>query len=442
MQSDFNPPRTSSVQRTRSRRRFVLPLLMLAGLGCLFLLSQRQPAAHTGQADRETAPAAAPKIPDIRRELVRGAIQPGDTITSLLGQVFTPQQIHNLNQQCKEVFPLSKLCAGQDYRLALRDGTFERFEYDIDHDEQLIILQGEGGFDVSRSPIPYTVEPQVINGTITSSLFGAVIDSGESEALALNLADIFAWDIDFIRDIQSGDSFQVLVEKRFREGQQAGYGRILAASFTNCGETYRGFLFKDGERGPAYYDENGKSLRKAFLKAPLSFSRISSGFTMRRLHPVTKTYKPHPAIDYAAPTGTPIKTVGDGVVVKATYNRFNGNYVKIRHPGSWETMYNHMSRFGRGIKSGKKVRQGQVIGYVGSTGRSTGPHLDFRMYKNGRTVNPLRVKSPSVAPVSSEQMAAYRTTIAPLVARLDESAPAATQLAAAAPQVQTETASN
>ena len=441
MNNDFNPPRTSLVQRTRSNRRFMLPLLLLAVLGGLFLLANRQPTGKIAQANAKTVPVIA-AVPEVRRELVRGAIQSGATITSLLGHIFTPQQIHNLNQQCKEIFPLSKLCAGQDYRLALRDGNFERFEYDIDNEEQLIILQNEEGFDISRTAIPYTVEQQLINGTITSSLFGAVIATGESESLALNLADIFAWDIDFIRDIQSGDSFQVLVEKRFREGKQAGYGRILAATFTNCGETYRGFLFKDGERSPAYYDENGKSLRKAFLKAPLSFSRISSGYTMRRLHPITKTYKPHPAIDYAAPTGTPIKTVGDGVVVKATYNRFNGNYVKIRHPGSWVTMYNHMSRFGRGIKSGKKVRQGQVIGYVGSTGRSTGPHLDYRMYKNGRTVNPLRVKSPSVAPVSSEHMAAFKTTIVPFIAQLDEGTPATTQLAAAEPQAQAETASN
>jgi len=441
MNNDFNPPRTSLVQRTRSNRRFMLPLLLLAVLGGLFILFNRQPTGKMAQADAKTVPVIA-AVPEVRRELVRGAIQPGATITSLLGHIFTPQQIHNLNQQCKDVFPLTKLCAGQDYRLALRDGAFERFEYDIDNEEQLIVLQNEEGFDISRSAIPYTVEQQVINGTITSSLFGAVIDSGESEALALNLADIFAWDIDFIRDIQSGDNFQVLVEKRFREGKQAGYGRILAATFSNCGETYRGFLFKDGERSPAYYDENGKSLRKAFLKAPLSFSRISSGFTMRRLHPVTKTYKAHPAIDYAAPTGTPIKTVGDGVVVKSTYNRFNGNYVKIRHPGSWVTMYNHMSRFGRGIKTGKKVRQGQIIGYVGSTGRSTGPHLDFRMYKNGRTVNPLRVKSPSVAPVSSEQMAAFKTSITPYIAQLDKGAPASTQLAVAEPQAQIETASN
>ena len=197
MNNDFNPPRTSLVQRTRSNRRFMLPLLLLAVLGGLFILFNRQPTGKMAQADAKTVPVIA-AVPEVRRELVRGAIQPGATITSLLGHIFTPQQIHNLNQQCKDVFPLTKLCAGQDYRLALRDGAFERFEYDIDNEEQLIVLQNEEGFDISRSAIPYTVEQQVINGTITSSLFGAVIDSGESEALALNLADIFACDIDFI----------------------------------------------------------------------------------------------------------------------------------------------------------------------------------------------------------------------------------------------------
>ncbi len=441
MNNDFNPPRTSLVQRNRSPLRLLLPLLLLLVLGGLFLLFNHQPTGQITKADAKTM-AETVAVPEVQRELIQGAVQPGETITSLLGHIFTPQQLYTLNQQCKDVFPLSKLCAGKDYRLALLNGAFERFEYDIDNEEQLIVLQSEEGFNISRTAIPYIVKQQVINGTITSSLFGAVINSGENETLALNLADIFAWDIDFIRDIQSGDSFQVLVEKRFREGKQAGYGRILAASFTNCGETYRGFLFKDGERGAAYFDENGMSLRKAFLKAPLSFSRISSGYTMRRLHPITKTYKPHPAIDYAAPTGTPIKTVGDGVVTKAAYNRFNGNYVKIRHPGSWETLYNHMSRFGRGIKVGKKVSQGQIIGYVGTTGRSTGPHLDFRMYKNGRTVNPLKVKTPSVAPVSSEHIAAFKTSIVPFIAQLDAVAPPSTQLAVAELQTQLETANN
>ena len=401
----------------------------------------RQPAKKISQGDAKTIPEIT-AVPEVQRELVRGAIQPGETITSLLGHIFTPQQIHNLNQQCKEIFPLSKLCAGQDYRLALRDGAFERFEYDIDNEEQLIILQNEEGFDISRTAIPYTVEQQLINGTISSSLFNAVIESGENETLAINLADIFAWDIDFIRDIQSGDSFQVLVEKRFREGKQAGYGRILAATFANRGETFQAYLFKDGKQRPAYYDEQGKSLRKAFLKAPLSFSRISSGFSLRRFHPITKTWKSHPAIDYAAPTGTPIKAIGDGVISRIGRTKYNGNFIKLRHSNGMQSLYLHMNGFARKMRQGKRVSQGQTIGYVGKTGLATGPHLCFRMYKNGRPINPARLKSTPTAPVSITNMAAFKTAIAPLVAQLGDGVPKATRIAAAKQPAKTETVNN
>lgn len=351
--------------------------------------------------------------------MVKGRIQPGQTITSLFADIFSPQQIHILNQSAKSVFPLSKLCAGQPYELCLINGNFNSFAYDIDREEQLIVRQESDGFTVTKVPIAYTVQTDLVMGVITSSLFEAVIASGESEVLAISLADMFAWDVDFIRDIQPGDSFEAVVEKRFREGATAGYGRILAARFTNQGQAYNAYLFKDGDQPAAYYDENGRSLRKAFLKAPLSFSRISSGFNMRRLHPITKKVRPHPAVDYAAPSGTPIKTVADGTITFAAYKRYNGNCVKIRHPGGWETMYNHMSRFGRGVKRGTKVRQGQLIGYVGTTGRSTGPHLDFRMYKNGAAVNPLKIKALPSAPVSAKHLAGFKQTVTRLAARLD-----------------------
>ena len=236
----------------------------------------------------------------------------------------------------------------------------------------------------------------------------------------MNLAEIFGWDIDFILDIRQGDSFQVLVEKRFRDGEPAGYGRILAAEFTNQGETFNAVLFQDGERAPDYYSLDGRSLRKAFLKAPLSFSRISSGFSMRRYHPIAKTWRAHPAIDYAAPTGTPIKTVGDGVVSQKGYTRGNGNYVKIRHNNGYETLYLHMKGFAKGLRNGGRVKQGQVIGYVGATGLATGPHLCFRMRKHGAPVNPQKVKAPSVAPVSAENLDTFRLHAETLLAQLEE----------------------
>jgi murein DD-endopeptidase MepM/ murein hydrolase activator NlpD len=259
----------------------------------------------------------------------------------------------------------------------------------------------------------------VVRGSISTSLFEAVGAAGETDALAVMLADIFAYDIDFIRELRSGDAFQVLVEKRFREGRPAGYGRVLAATFSNQGETFTAFLFKDGNNPPTYYSADGKALRKAFLKAPLAFSRISSGFTMRRFHPIAKTWRAHPAIDYAAPAGTPIMAIGDGTVVAAGRTAGNGNFVKLRHNGGIESMYLHMSRFAKGMRQGKRVLQGQTIGYVGSTGLATGPHLCFRMFQGGSPINPARLKSASAAPVSRERLAEFRSVTAPLLARLE-----------------------
>jgi len=348
-----------------------------------------------------------------------GTIRSGETISSLLGGMLSSSEIHELESESRDVFSLTKICAGSPYRLISEDGDFKRFSCDIDDTEQLVVVRNGDGFTVSREEIPYTVELVTVQGTIESSLFETVVKIGESERLAMQLAEIFAWDIDFFQDIQQGDSFEVVLEKRFRDGRPAGDGRLLAARFTNQDRVSQAFYFKDGKRSPDYYDENGHSLRKAFLKAPLSFSRISSGFTFHRRHPITHRVKAHPAIDYAAPKGTPIHTVCDGTIIFASYKRYNGNCVKVRHPNGWVTMYNHMSKFARNIRSGKRVAQGQVIGYVGSTGLSTGPHLDFRMYRNGVPVNPLKVKSPPARPVSAVNMAAFRVMVADRVALME-----------------------
>jgi murein DD-endopeptidase MepM/ murein hydrolase activator NlpD len=438
MNFDFKPQRSSLNGQPRSRRgpsgrRIAIPLLILVMLatGLYFSTGHRGSSVPATPEKLSVAAESLPTVPEIQRKVIQGAIQPGDTITSLLGHLFTPQEIHYLGQECKDVFPLSRLCAGQNYRLSLLDGSFEKLEYDIDQNDQLIILQGEEGFKVTREPIPYTVREEVVNSTIIANLFDAVVGSGESEVLAINLADIFAWDIDFIRDIQTGDSFKVVVEKRFRDDKPAGYGNILAASFTNQGKTFQAYLFKDGAQKAAYYDENGKSLRKAFLRAPLPFSRISSGFSLRRFHPITKTWKAHPAIDYAAPTGTPIKAIGNGTIIKIGYTRFNGNFVKLRHNNGMESLYLHMSRFAGNMKSTKRVSQGQTIGFVGSTGLATGPHLCFRMTQNGKPINPSRLKSTPDTPVSKANMATFQNSIAPLMARLDSHDSTETQVAIA-----------
>ncbi len=423
MDFDFHPPKSSVTSHRRStprKRIWLFLVLVVLLLVPLFLRhSFTSTEANTAVPEAPQAPQA-PPIPEIRKEIIKGTIAQGDTATALLKDFFSAAELHELGQQCKPVFPLSRLSAGQSYRLCLSDDAFERFEYDIDRNEQLIISREAENFSVEKIPIPYTTEVARVRGTIESSLFEAVTSTGESDVLAMNLADIFAWDIDFILDIRKGDSFQALVEKRYREGQPAGYGRILAAEFTNHGTTFQAFLYQDGDRRADYYDADGQSLRKAFLKAPLSFSRISSGFTTRRFHPITKTWKSHPAIDYAAPTGTPIKSVGDGVIIRKGYTKGNGNYVKIRHNSSYETIYLHMKGFAKNISKGKRVAQGQRIGYVGSTGLATGPHLCFRMYKNGAPVNPQRVKAPAVQPVDKANLADFTVQAKALMTQLTD----------------------
>ena len=426
MNFDFHPPKSSSKSRRRSTPRLRLWLFLVLGVLLVTPLFFRPTVTSTEANMSEPAALPLPQVPEIRKEIIKGTVAQGDTATGLLGDYFSAGEIYELSKLCKSVFPLSRLSAGQAYRLCLSNDDFERFEYDIDHDEQLIITREAQEFSVQKVPIPYTTETVGVRGKIETSLFEAVTSTGESDVLAMNLADIFAWDIDFILDIRKDDSFQALVEKRYRDGQWAGYGHILAAEFTNQGETFQAFLYQDGDRRPDYFDAEGQSLRKAFLKAPLSFSRISSGFTMRRFHPITKTWKSHPAIDYAARPGTPIKTVGDGIVIKKGYTRGNGNYVKIRHNSSYETLYLHMKGFARGIAQGKRVAQGQTIGYVGSTGLATGPHLCFRMYKNGAPVNPHRVKAPSAKPVSAENLADFKLKAAGLSASLVDQQPVKT----------------
>ncbi len=342
-------------------------------------------------------------------QIVKGVIKRGDTATTLLQKHLPLKSIYEIDRQSRDIFSLTKIRKGQPYKLILQNKTLIEFEYQIDREDKLVIHNRNGIFSINKEPIEYDVELDIITSTISYSLFEAIKKSGEKNELALRLSDIFAWDIDFIRDIQPGDQFKVLVEKQYHDGKLAGYGKILAAFFTNKGTLFKAFLHQpesspDAPSTSGYYDENGKSLKKAFLKTPLTFSRISSKFTKKRFHPIFKENRPHHGIDYAASRGTPIKTVGDGTVVQIGYNKGRGNYITIRHYNGYITSYYHMCRFAKGMKKNKQIFQGDLIGYVGMTGYATGPHLCFRMKKNGRPVNPLKHKSPSAKPIEPEEM--------------------------------------
>jgi len=233
----------------------------------------------------------------------------------------------------------------------------------------------------------YTL-PTLVKGIITSSLFASVQEIGENAELAANLARIYEWEFDFFRDIHPGDTFTVLVEKRFINDRYAGYGRILAAEFIVQGKSKKAFYFNNnGKFG--YFNENGIALERGFLRVPISYARITSRFTSSRMHPVLKESRPHYGVDYAAATGTPVMVTANGTVLRATFTENNGNYIEVQHSNEYKTYYLHLNSFNRAVYSGAKVTQGQVIGYVGSTGLATGPHLCYRISHRGRWLNPI-----------------------------------------------------
>ncbi|MCU0594496.1 MAG: M23 family metallopeptidase, partial [Desulfobacterota bacterium] len=248
-----------------------------------------------------------------------------------------------------------------------------------------------------------------VAGAIEETLFDSIERLGESPQLVLDFAEIFAWDFDFASDSQPGDQFRMLVEKSYVADQFVEYGRILAAEYESEGEVHTAIYFVENSHGD-YYTPGGESLRRAFLKSPLDFTRISSGYNRARRHPVLGGVRPHLAVDYAAPVGTPVRAVADGVVTFAGRKGGYGNMVILRHRANYETVYSHLSRFGKGIRSGARVAQRHVIGYVGSTGLSTGPHLDYRVIKDGRFVNPLKQTFLPGKPVSPSSRPSFIST--------------------------------
>lgn len=345
-------------------------------------------------------------------KIITGVFNGGDTASCVLGPFLPLQTIYSLEKQSRPVFSFSRFKKGQPFQISFVQDAFLSFEYEIDDQYRLVIKKNKERFGIARVPIQYEIREQVISAEIESNISVALKQAGQPPSLAGDLADIFAWDIDFAKDIQSGDRFQMLVEKRFKKGEFQGYGQILAAVFVNKGREYKAFQYTDTRGHAGYYDENGRSLQKAFLKSPVKFSKITSYFSTERFHPILKTSRPHPGVDYAAPKNTPIKTVADGTITQMAYNNTMGRYITIRHFNGYETSYYHMNSYARGMKKGVSVVQGDVIGYVGKTGLATGYHVCFRMTKNGSPVNPLKIAQTAASPISSNEKQQFSKTIA------------------------------
>ena len=339
-----------------------------------------------------------------------GKVKSGQFFSTLLGSLgMTAQEAYNLTQVCDSVFDVRNLRVGNTYKAYFSSSDqLEYLVYDRDRMHQVVFDCTEP-FDAWVYEKPVVRNEKYADVTINSSLWNDMLAADASPLIILSLSDIYAWTVDFF-GLQKGDRFRVLYQETVCDGEVIAVDTVRYAVFTHAGQDFPAIMYDQQDGGNLWWNEKGESMRKAFLKAPLKFSRISSGFSYARKHPVTRKVQPHTGVDYAAPKGTPVMTIGDGVITSMKYEGAGGNTIRIRHNSVYSTAYLHLSGYAKGLKVGQRVRQGDVIGYVGSTGRSTGPHLDFRVWKNGSPINPLKMDSPPAEPLKKENMEAFTQT--------------------------------
>ena len=329
--------------------------------------------------------------------------------------------IDKIARKAKKVFNVRRIKSGHEYSVLFTKDSLKTPEYFVYENTpvEYIVFDLRDTLNVFKGEKEIVKHRRQIKGSIESSLWNAMVEAEADPLLSVELSDIYAWTIDFF-GIGKGDQFNIIYEESYVDDKPIHQLKVIAANFVHHKSNNYAFAFVEDEKD-GFFDEEGKSLQKAFLKAPLRFSRISSKFSNRRYHPVLKRYRAHHGVDYAAPSGTPVHTIGDGVIIKRGYQKNGGgNYLKIKHNSVYTTTYMHLSRFAKGMKSGARVKQGQTIAYVGTTGLSTGPHLDFRVYKNGSAINPLNVKSPPVSPVKKENEVRYQLVMESLMQELNK----------------------
>lgn len=350
-------------------------------------------------------------------------VQRSDTVSSLITRLgITDREASDFIRQSPEAQAVSRQLRPGKLVTAKtgENGELHSLYFPLNgKDAALVIERRSGGFVASEQVLKLESQTVVKSGEIRSSLFGATDAAGIPDAIATQLAEIFGGEIDFHRDLRKGDRFSLVYETLSHRGQAIRSGRILSAEFTNNQKTYHAYWFQSEEGKFGYYTADGKSLRKAFLRSPLEFSRVTSGFTSARFHPVLQTWRAHKGVDYGAPTGTRVRSVADGVVEVAGRQGGYGNLIVLKHQGTYSTAYGHLSGFASGIRKGARVSQGDTIGYVGQTGLASGPHLHYEFRVNSQQVNPLAVTLPTTIPLETAQLGRYKAAITPLRAQLE-----------------------
>jgi len=347
-------------------------------------------------------------------------IQRNDSVASLLARLkISNQDMTNFLHDARNIKIMRRLVPGKTiHAQTTAAGELLTLRYLPSGSEQLLIKKIDGIFKVVKLPVKRETHIQMKSGVIKSSLFAATDGANVPDSVAIQIAEIFASDIDFHRDLRKEDRFKVVYESHYSIGEPTGTGRVLAVEFVNKGKPYQAVYFEANDKERGYYTPEGKNLRREFLRSPLKFSRISSGFSRSRYHPVLKKRRPHKGVDYAAPRGTPVRATANGTVAVSTRKRGYGKLIILKHRGRYSTAYAHLSAFAKGLRKGKRVNQGDIIGYVGSTGMATGPHLHYEFRINGVQRNPQRVVMPAAIPLSAKNIPAFKKYAKPLMARL------------------------
>ncbi|MEZ5566593.1 MAG: peptidoglycan DD-metalloendopeptidase family protein [Gammaproteobacteria bacterium] len=382
-------------------------------------LSQSAPATPIAAQAAHVPVAPEPAVADPVESLAL-EVAPGDTLDGLFRQAsLSMVDLTNILALDEARKNLRILRPGDVLRIRHEDGTILALDRELDLRTSLEVKRlADGSFSAQITDLPIEHRMVTASGKIKNSLFEAAQDAHISERLIMNVAKVFEYDIDFVRDIGQGDEFAIVYEELWRDGSKLGEGDILAAEFVNRGARFTAIRYQDKDGHVGYYNHDGQPLRKAFVRAPLKFTRISSGFNPARRHPILNTIRGHQGVDYAAPKGTPVQAAGDGKIIFRGWKGGYGNTVILQHGGNVTTLYGHMSRFGNS-RYGARVRQGDVIGYVGATGLATGPHLHFEYRKNGVHLNPRTVILPNAAPLSPQELTAFRAAEQPLLQRLE-----------------------